>query len=160
MSIGKNWKNKNLSYLEPFQKKIFVIYLNRDYIEQHYVYEKFFAETRLKIFSKLLKINSIPCDSVFEIITALGNLRYRLQDFSILEVCEKELKSLSDNISVLLSQKNISNSDFENLLTSIHSFESIFRRTLQVVCREPLDFLIFIQNLYDLHAELKLIRVV
>lgn len=161
MNIGSNGKNKKNNHsaiyreFNYFQEIIFMIYLNRDYVERHYFYEKQLHQLRLTIFSKILKHPATHLDIFFEILTSLGNLRYRIKDLSILEVCELELRNISKNLSILLTQKKCSEKNDTNFLNSIHAFESMYRKTLQVVVQEPLDLLIFIQNLFDLHAELR-----
>lgn len=159
-----------LNQLDQLQKKIFSIYLKRDYAEKMYLYEKDLHALRLKIFASMLKIHDPKEDlnHLFEIITALGNLRYRINDHTTFEVCEKELAELSKSISEILQSKrhserstaiqtptvpelhDLARPDKSQLLTNIEAFEKIYATALQVVTKNPIFFLIFIQNLFAL----------
>lgn len=138
--------------MNQIQQIFFSIYIRRDYLKNYYDYERFLHQARLRAFSSMLKITSPQVDRLFEVVTALGSLRYQIEDFSTLEVCEKELRDLSDNIS---QQLNNSKGSIDKLLISIHAFEEIYRGALCVIAKDPLIFWIFIQNLYALYDELK-----
>jgi hypothetical protein len=152
--------------LNQLQNKIFFIYLKRNYSEKHYFYEKELHQDRLRYFSVIVRLyqSSLPkktlekMDELFEIITSMGNLRYRLKDDAIFEVCELELLNTTQAISrifhLLMKNKNIDTSD---LFACIQSLESIYQRTLAVVLKEPVLFLIFIHDLYALKEKFDLI---
>lgn len=132
-----------LKQLDELQKKIFAIYLNRDYFEKTYSYEKSLHEFRLKIITSLLKLANANDyhNELFELVMDLGNLRYRILDHATFKICEKELIALSENLSLLLNGK------ISQFKESIVAFEKIYQTTLQVVIKNPIVFLIFIENL-------------
>lgn len=172
--VKKNLQLKlacTLQGINRLQAKLFFIYFKRDYAERHYVYEKELHVIRMQIFTAINQarslINKIPSlgqahyqavigqlDMLIELVIALGNLRYRIRDYSTFELCEKEFKSITailsatiNNISAQLLGKKIVANENQQLQTSIEAFEDVYRNTLVVVSKEPLDFLIFIQNL-------------
>lgn len=164
-----------LSQLNDLQKEIFAIYLNRDYLDKHYGYEIELHQKRMQILAFIQKIRSLSVKktaaaglakkclnhvtNIYEIIIALGNLRYRVKDHTTFEVCEKELKQITEAISSELIDlaKHKSTSDLSHLLTGIRAFEEIYRNTLILVGNDPIVYLISIRNLYALHDELKLL---
>lgn len=164
-----------LSLLNELQKDIFLIYLNRDYLDKHYAYEIELHQKRMQILAFIQTIRSLSIKkapaailakkclghvtNIYEIIIALGNLRYRVKDHTTFEVCEKELKKITDAISSELTDlaKHKSTSDLSKLLSGILEFEEVYRSTLILVGSDPIVYLISIRNLYALHDELKLL---
>lgn len=166
------------SNLDELQKKLFFIYLKRDYAEQHFFYERDLHQQRELIFFDMKKMNEAleklaPAQAnnwrdcfdhlnhLFDIIIALGNLRYRIQDQATFEVCEKELALVSiyiskglDNLTKQLKSKKAVEFNLDGFVLAIRAVEEIYRSTLQVVSKDPLVFLLFIQNLYAVQEEL------
>ncbi len=79
----------------------------------------------------------------------LSTLRYRLRDQATFEVCEEELKKVSQAFSLALKKK-----DYVSFEESIQQFENVFNATLQIISKQPILFLIFIKTLYQVHEEL------
>lgn len=172
--------------MDQFQKIIFLLYSKRDYKENSYFYEKELNQKRfnvIKTVQLLQKIGSKIDNSdkkmwriinhisaVFEIMTMLSNLRYRVQDHSLFEVYEKEFNYFSNTTTLIFREfmmqlnSKSSNQPIKNIkqltdsiLSSVHSFEDIYRSTLQVVTSEPLIYLIFIQNMKDFCKDITLL---
>jgi len=167
-----------LQSLDQIQQKIFLIYSQRDYLLQHLRYEKKLHQQREVIFGvmehfryfiKQLKAEKqerwlhylTHLENLFELIIALGNLRYRIKDHSTFEVGEKEFKGISTALSEILlrlsqfaSQKKGCPLDLTALVAQTHSFEELNQAALQMLVPDPVVFLIFIQNLRAITQEL------
>lgn len=147
-----------LENLNQLQKKTFLIYGKRDYKQKHFVYEKELHQLREKVLIDLQLEQQDTLQSMFEITITLGELRYRVEDVATFEVCEKEFKRVSEMMSFVLHNlikklrgKKIPDIGLEQFATAIESVEAIYRSTLQVVSKEPMVFLVFIQNLFALY---------
>lgn len=160
--------------LQALQKQLFEIYLKRDYSDKKYFYERELHQKRFKIFHTLNKMGILTdkmppqmtqfysqlltdLNGLTEHIISLGNLRYRIKDYSTLEVCEKELtasmEAIQQAIEALQTTKKFTiNDEF------IIAFEMIYQTTLKVVTNEPWIFLVFIHNIKELLGEFKGIK--
>src|SRR5438552_11222156 len=90
---------KYFRQLDNLQKIIFSCLLNRDYAEREDEYEKKFHQAK----SKLLSI--IPAQAecyLVEIIFSLNLLKFRIPDHATFEVCEQELRDISNSLSIVL----------------------------------------------------------
>lgn len=164
-----------LQGLNELQKKTFLLYLRRDFSENYFANEKQFHELRAVVLIHLQKMQSLigkskrlsvwknsydQLEHLFEIIISLGLLRYRIKDPATFEVCEKELQSISVNMAdalVSLSRGLSTEFSLSALDMAIVGFEEIYRSALQVVSKEPLIFLIFIQDLRAAYEELTIL---
>ncbi|MHB1948916.1 MAG: FUSC family protein [Gammaproteobacteria bacterium] len=156
---------ETLMNMNELQKKTFFVYFKRDYTQKHFLYEKELHQLREKVLISLQRITQqqVGFDTLqhlFEITVTLGELRYRVKDSATFEVCEKEFQSVSDNMSRIFQQlikkirgKKIVDLSLEQFALAIESVETIYRSTLQVVSKEPLIFLIFIQDLFAMYDE-------
>ena len=154
-----------LKKLDQLQKKIFSIYLNGDYTERQFEYEKelhFIIFSILKVLGKISKrCKKIPesvfyvsrLNNIFEIIVSLGSLRYRVKDQAIFEVFTHELSEISNMISHAMSALSKGKVFFLDK-SSIEALEEIYHRTLVVASNEPIVYLVFINNLKELMKEL------
>jgi hypothetical protein len=126
---------------------IFNIYLRRDYVEQHLIYEKEIYQLNQQFFyyKKDLRGQHPAVDIIFEIIMSLGGLRYRIKDYATLEIINDELKDVSYALQEKLTQQPDASTDL--LMVSIAKLEEAYRSTLQVAAKEPRMFLFFISNL-------------
>ncbi|MCD6039879.1 MAG: hypothetical protein K0S27_1279 [Gammaproteobacteria bacterium] len=95
-----------------------------------------------------------------EIIFSLNQLRFRVRDYAIFEICNTEMQSIEKTSTVALRKLgkfilwNASPIASINFLEAIHAFELLSHRTLQVASPEPIIFSFFIQDLYALHDEI------
>lgn len=153
-----------LNSLNEYQKYLFWLYVSRNYTKNHFFYEKQLHIQRVKAMNclenfRMLEVKNIDAfEKLFEVMLSLGDMRYRIKDFSIFEMSEKELISISNALSILLKQIEInskSSVDFSTLETAIELLEDLNRNTLQIAVADPLAFTIFIQYLRSLIIELK-----
>lgn len=170
---------EDLDDLNDLQKQIFSLYLKRNYEAKSFLYEKKFHLKIQQIFSTMEKMRFLlgkvnkeklesfktiinDLDELFDIIISLGNLRYRVKDIALFEMCEKEFSLVSKNISnvfellklKICEEKNIHEECF-NLSSYVQAIEQVYNGTLRVISKEPIVFLIFIQNLNALDNKLK-----
>jgi hypothetical protein len=156
-----------LKKLDQLQRQIFVVYLERNYIENQYEYEKAIHKIRLEYFQLSCqhlnnKAFQAQINILFEIISALASLRYRIKDHSIFEVCENELKAVSENLSELFKTlarhtTSLLKIKLSELLVSIKSLEEMMQTLLQIVSKEPLVLFIFLQDLRLLYDNLEIL---
>ncbi len=182
--------NQTLKYLlsdifatfNKMQLQLFNILLKRDYKDYHYWYEKKLHAERQRIFDLMDRYRRLSntnqkwigqLENIFENLIALGSLRYRVQDHSTFEVLEKELKNISEIISLIFSKLCISlhplkkiifkrpqidiMENIENLLDNIQILEGVYEKTLRIVSKDPIVYLIFIQVLKELQSELTIL---
>lgn len=165
-----------LRVLSQLQHAYFACYSRRDYISKQSSYEKVIYKKRSKwlksasrvrfLLNKNKKI-SIEWGVIFsrvehlsEIVFSLNQLRFRVTQYAIYEICAFEMQALDkksteafkDAAKILLWNKNLIPP--LELLESIHSFEAISNRVLRVASPEPIVFLFFIQDLYALNDEI------
>lgn len=107
--------------------------------------------TRLnkKIKRKKFPINKI--ERIYELIMALGLLRYRVKDHTTFEIIDQELKNILSALNERLSKPHFPNDLEEN----IDRLEDVYQGALKVASQEPLVFLFFIQDLRALAKELE-----
>lgn len=93
-------------------------------------------------------------EQLYGALCSLHLLRYRVDEYSVFEICTQELCSLEKASSDLMGQ--FARSIFSNQLincdllrTQIELFETIYNHTLQIVVRDPVIFLFFIQGWYS-----------
>ncbi len=113
--------------------------------------EKLCIDIKLK---KTLK----KIEHLSEIIFAIHQLRLRIKDFSIFEIVAREIFFLKKASTLLLLkfQKNtFIQQEIDDFLQALHAFEAMYERTLRVTAKEPLVFLIFIQDLYVFYDWMK-----
>lgn len=154
-----------LHSLNQLQQLIFLPFIRRDYHENRFEYEKkMIMQTRIVMqemtnIRKMLLPKEIisRLEHLYELLYSLDLLKYRLLDHATFEVCEAELKKLSEHISnILLTMRNDS-SQIDLLQQSVGAFEILFENTLQFIVADPMYFLFFIQDLKMLNDELNLL---
>lgn len=87
---------------------------------------------------------------VVDIIFSLNQLRHRIKDFSIFEVCARELNDIANTSVAFIQDASKFSAIFEE---KIHHFETLYNNTLRVVAPDPLVFLFFIHDLYALYEK-------
>lgn len=157
--------------LAKLQHILFSFYVKKDFIKNYPEYEKILYAERLRLLNALqtlrkqititpsLKKTVNEIEHFYEIIFSLHQLRFRVEDYSIFEMCQGEMAALEHHSVRLLNQlgktysSTIITPQLENFLESIHAFENVYNRIIQVIAPNPMVFLFFIQNLYAFHDE-------
>lgn len=122
-------------------------------------------------------------ENLYEIIFSLNTLKFRVADHATFEVCEIEFKKISQSLSNVLdhiilflvelshqqtdvSIKDVINPQIRHMLDDTakimgklshqtDSLEELYRSTLQVVSKDPIFFLFFVQSLIAFRDELE-----
>ncbi len=165
-----------LGVLAQLQHTYFACYKDRDYFSKQSVYEKeiykkcskwLISVSRARFLLNKNKKVSAEWRVVFsrvehlsEVIFSLNQLRFRVSQHAIYEICSFEMQALDrtsaaafKDVTKMLLWDNNSIPSLE-LLDCIHSFEAISNRVLRVASPEPIVFLFFIQDLYALNDEI------
>lgn len=144
-------------HADDLQKLFFVIFINQDYPEHRFKYEKKIHAQLVKLLQAKMVLEKWNKNSGYNLfiekILSMGSLRYRIQDHATFEVCQKELKAISEKMSASIYQPNQIN--LVELKQAIKSFKKIYRNTLTVVSKEPIYFLVFIEQLLEIYDSLK-----
>lgn len=165
-----------LGTLARLQHAYFACYSQRDYLTKQSGYEKAIYKKRSKWLSSVSRTRFLlnknkkvsaewsvifsRVEHLSEIVFSLNQLRFRVSEYAIYEICSFEMQALDktsraafkDAAKILMWNKNAIPP--LELLESIHSFEAISNRVLRVASREPIVFLFFIQDLYALNDEI------
>lgn len=133
-----------LRELANLQRLLFSSYFNQENND------KKIHQQRLKVISVVKKNPVSELLQIGDVIFSINQLRHRIKDFSILEICIRELTDIG-NLSALFirDRKKFSNA----YLGAIHQFENLYGNTLRVVVPDPLVFMFFIQDLYALYEK-------
>lgn len=158
--------------LAKIQSTLFNAYLKPDYLSRQTSYAKMLHEKRTNYFRTIDKVRSrikdhskymhlfLGVECLYEIICSLHLLRYRVNEYSLFEICQREMQGLekeSVNLLVKLARsffhKNVTLNTNE-LAEKIEAFERLYGRTLQVVAADPVVFLFFAQDMHSLRDKL------
>jgi hypothetical protein len=164
----------SLLRLAQLNQAIFSCYVAHNYQEEHFDYEKKLHASRGSFLYKisqartlLMHLKSSPqpkfaamldcIEQCYEIFQSLGLLIQRVDDHSTFAVADKEFLALSGNVDTYLRQMaaeintlKIRHEESAILSENIYELEEINRTVLQVVAKDPLVFMIFIQDMYAL----------
>ncbi len=162
-----------LNTLAQLQQAYFACYIKQDYFFRQSDHEKAINQKRSKwlrkaglarYWLKSNKNNSTKWQVIFskvehlsEIIFSLNQLRFRVHEKALFEMCFVEMQSLEKSSTTAL--RKIAKSlfynkhffDSEEMAAAIHAFEAISDRVLKIASNEPIIFLFFIQDLYALN---------
>lgn len=168
--------------LDQLQIAILSCYIQKDYQEKKYDFEQTIHKARLNIMGTMkklrLKIGAqgqtdflSKLENLYEIVFSLNILKYRVTDYATFEICKKEFAKISVKLSEALKQinlllKHISNLSSHTMMeetaktmgklsNQIDLLEELYRSTLQVVSKDPIFFLFFIQDLMALRDQLE-----
>lgn len=159
--------------LAKLQEAFFYAYLKEDFLKNQPAYAKLFFKRRIAFFLALKKARDRTKRStkfkpmiglfehLYEILFSMHLLRYRVQDYTIFEICAREFKAISKISTHLLnelgkslfSHRSLISTD--HLLQNIHTLESVYQHTLKIIVRDPIIFIFFIQDLYALSEEIE-----
>jgi hypothetical protein len=164
----------SLLRLAQLNQAIFSCYVAHNYQEEHFNYEKKLHASRGSFLYKINQARAllthitlsqqqkfsavVDCiEQCYEIFQSLGLLIQRVDDHSTFAVAEKEFLALSGNVDTYLRQMaaeintlKIRHEESAILSENIYELEEINRTVLQVVAKDPLVFMIFIQDMYAL----------
>ena len=139
-----------LKIISQLQKLFLEIYIKRDYPQKHYFYERkihyHFIKTLRKLrvlrrFAKPERVENML--RLFDAVIAVGQLRYRVKDYSTFEMIEPELQALSVSIQT----------------EKVIAVENNYYNTLSVAAADPLVFLLFIDALKQIILNATRVRV-
>lgn len=144
------------------QQILFSIYLQRDYGNNRLNYEKKIHHQLSNVFESLGLLRKhaseeivSSCEKLTECLISLGNLRYRIKDHATFEVCDLELRKISNELSKLFNHimigRKLNVMDYKH---AIKKFKKNYENTLTLITNEPVYFLIFIETLLDIKKEL------
>ena len=122
--------------------------------------------SRIKVLRQYRKKNSdavlSDVENIYEIILSLGSLFYRVEDKSTFLMAQQEFTALARSLFVLLqaAEKSIRANtritvNTDNLNASLLELEEINQTAIQVVAVEPLVFMLFIRDGYELSQVLQ-----
>lgn len=152
--------------LADLQQLLFYCYIKPDFIAKQAKYTKQLFKVRYHYLQRFQKARRLilpnshqdyaqfqKIEKISEIIFSLHQLRYRVEDYTTFKLCKKELLAIANtSVSVLRARNTI---QYDHLLAAFYAavqeFSGLYERTLQVVARNPIVFLFFIQDLYALH---------
>jgi hypothetical protein len=164
-----------LQQLSELNQAIFDCYLAADYPDKQFQYEKRLHQKRRDVsyeisiarqligkMKKSEKLSLLPVfcsiEQIYEIILSMGLLDYRIEDRSTFELAYKEFLEIANHIDAQLRAikiqllKNKSSAiNSETLKEAIYQFEDISRATFDVAAKDPMVFLLFIQDMYALN---------
>lgn len=148
------------SAINQLQESIFVAYLKRDYYTKPFFYEKKLHYARRKFFSCILKVRKkidaawMPMfEELYEILFSMNCFKLRIGDHVAFEVCEQELKLITQSLRHILADLSRQRAtQFSDLKNAIDQFEEVNRGAFQVVSDEPIVFYLFLQDLRALYS--------
>jgi len=91
-------------------------------------------------------------ERLYEMILSLGQLRFRVTDRALFEVCHQEFSQISLVLSSLFSKGDAS--ALQNFRQCLDDFESLHEQVLCVSAPDPVVFLFFFQHLEDCYNEM------
>lgn len=150
--------------LDQLQKLIFSFYIKRNFGENRFLHEKKLIQCTSRVMRAMQSVrlhvkddkSIAQAESLYEIIFSLDLLKNRLTDHATFEICETELKKITQTLSAVFSEIQTTQplSTKPNFDAAIQALEIVFQNTLQVVSADPLIFLFFIRALYALSQRL------
>ncbi|HSW93819.1 MAG TPA: hypothetical protein VLJ15_05610 [Gammaproteobacteria bacterium] len=132
--------------LDALQKAVFVNLMENN------SHENEIRQIRLTLFNVMKQLRAFThpnapekiaaFESLYEIIFSLNTLKPHLSDLAIREICQREFKNISEQLSYALK-----NQTADSLPGQMDALDELYHTTLQVVSKEPIFFLFFIKNL-------------
>lgn len=170
-----------LTQLRDLNKEIFATLLEPHYKTQLYLFERRLHMQknnyirwidRLRVMSCLNKAKNKTknfkwdqyhhqLNNLYDVLLDYSQLRYRLSDYSTLELCRSEMTALfvaTDTLFYSLTDKALSE-EIPNFLQALNEqikrFEENFLHVLQVSAADPMVFLLFIASIKNLRKHLE-----
>ena len=140
-----------LQSLQQLNQEIFSCFLQPDYAENKYIYERRLHTRKIKFMQAVLSIAdenaAAKLNRLFSLMLDYAQLRARITDYSIFQVCTLELTTLLDEINNFYAKLKRANTfDISTLLNSIQRLEDNYQNVLKVTAKEPLPFALFIAS--------------
>lgn len=157
-------KELQLRQLQQLTNDIFNCFLQPEYGENIYLYEKRLHEDKTKItqlFSQLACNNSKSLTQKLKQIYALlldcAQLRRRVTDHTTFGVCKQDLTVIHQVLNKIFIQliQNKKALATDELRASIQRLEETYQSVMHIAAREPLVFLLFIESLKTLAENLE-----
>jgi uncharacterized membrane protein YccC len=157
--------------LEELTQEIFTCFLEADYAENKYLFEHRIHVQKNKVLYILNqlkkaastkpqhdKINQLR--NLYILLIDAGQLRNRIKDYSVFQVCHTELLKIKNAIKKNLAEvsktyKNASEVDTNDFSEHLIQLEDNYTHVLQVAAPDPLAILLFIITLKNLRDELE-----
>ncbi len=170
-----------LRQLRKLNDEIFSCFLQSEYIDNIYLYERRLHLQKNKCMTSIIRLRemtpliekSLPekeknqhrlvqkkADQIFDLLLDCSQLRRRVSDHTTFAVCSNELTAICQEIerlfegliAVVMGKKIYPNINM--LQEKIQQLEETYNHVLQVSAREPLVFLLFIFSLKALSKEI------
>jgi hypothetical protein len=150
---------KSMQRLNALNKEVFSCFLQLDYPDNVYVFEKRLHTCKRRYLLVVRYLRSVEAissgekysekvDALFDIVMDLAQLRRRVSDHTVFGLCTSEMTEVSEEMSQLLLKIGKSKKiDVELFEEKIELFERNFNHVLKVAAREPVAFLLFIASL-------------
>jgi len=136
---------------------VFSCLLDPAYPENRYLYERRIHIQKSKCLEVLLNLKKARNDTQykkqFDSIMACSQLRWRLSDYTALQVCHLEMKSLDQALQRVFSamykrtSPDLLRESIDYLISQIERLEENYHHVLTVTSKEPVVFLYFIYQL-------------
>jgi hypothetical protein len=131
--------------LRKLNEAIFSCFLQPGYLENKYFYESNLRVHKNKFMRAMLgEKNSAHLNELYAILLDCAQLRGRVSDFTIFQVCSVELTAIYEAMDALLAGKV---KDTEVLAGCIDRLEDNYQHVLRVTAKEPGVFVLFIGGL-------------
>ena len=175
------WTRNLLLRLVAANKEIFSSFLQPEYGNNLYLFEKRIHVQKIKFMQnmdalratvelaskrlhpdqiKILKRLLVNLDYIYSIILDCAQLRRRVSDYTIFNLCYNEMTAIMQEINrIVLAVISVygwqpAKFDVLALAEKIRQLEDNYHNVLQVTAREPLVFVLFIASLKTLNEEL------
>jgi hypothetical protein len=172
------WRYRALYSLIQLTRDIFACLIQPEYNDNLYLFERRLHTQKIQFLaaagklrrlgeqlrSPILQIQTIELAShlshVYAVLLECAQLRRRITDYTVFQLCEVELSAIADEVVKLMinitKKKNI---NLSKLNGEIARLESTYQQVIKVATREPLAFLLFIGGLKALVEELEAFAV-
>lgn len=164
-SRRQHYINRFFQSLNVLQKKYFFCYLEQNYWDERYVYEWQIYHAHQKLFQATRAMRAMQpafnmplYEKVYQLTCSLGNLRFRISDRAVFELCKNEFTRITQLLASILRTASSRRANIKDILSSLDQFthaifdlEDLWQGALRVTDPEPLVFLFFIQDLNRWH---------
>jgi hypothetical protein len=170
----RSWLIIALHHLQMLSEEIFSCFLQPEYVNNIYLFERRLHDQKNRFIQALARLREMASevkteaheteknaltlmlmklDCLYDILLDGAQLRHRVTDHTIFQVCNDELtavsqemeKIIADVIGVLTYKKQ--HLELANLDVKITRFEENYQNVMRITAREPLVLLLFIASL-------------
>lgn len=168
------WRNRALYCFIQFTQDAFACLIQPEYNDNLYLFERRLHNQKMKCLVALKKIRwfsqqvnspelqaqgfqlASRLDHIYAVMLECAQLRRRITDYTVFQLCEIELTAISkDVIDILNAIQQKRNLNFSRFNQDIAKLENLYQQVVKVATREPLAFLLFIGGLKALSEELE-----